>query len=120
MNKNGQVGTIIGMIFLAIFVLAVVGGLVALIVYSINYAYTEGEETITVKTRWTKIVDGTERYRITSTNGQTFVIKDSIVHKQFESASLYANIDEGETYDIKTQGFRFGFLSDFKNIVAYN
>lgn len=116
MNKNGWVGMLFSILGI-LFVVALIGGM---IVYSINYAYTEGKETITVKTRWTKIVDGTERYRITSTDGQTFVIKDSIVHKQFESASLYANIDEGETYDIKTQGFRFGFLSNFKNIVAYN
>lgn len=25
-------------------------------------------------------------------------------------------IDEGKTYRIRTQGFRFGFLSDFKKI----
>lgn len=117
MNKKGYLdgmeifGIIVGLIFVVL--------LIGLVIYGVNYAFTSGEEIITVKTKWTKIVDGTEKYRITSTNGQTFVVKDSLVNKQFESASLYANIDEGETYKLKTQGFRFGFFSDFKNIVGY-
>jgi len=115
MDKKG----LIGMIVVILLMLLVVGFFVGMIIYGCNYVFTSGEETITVKTRWTKIVEGTEKYRITSTNGQTFVIADSIVNEQFESASLYANMDEGVTYNIKTQGFRFGFFSDFKNIVGY-
>ena len=116
MNKNGQVGGVIGMILIGLLVLIIVGCIIAIIAYSVNYANTDGTETITVKTKWTKIIDGTEKYRITATDGQTFVVEDSLFHKQFESASLYANMNEGETYKIRTQGFRFGFLSDFKKI----
>lgn len=115
MNMKGQLGAL-GVILVVLLGFCLIGGLT---VYYFMYVFTSGEETITVKTKWTKIVDGTEKYRITSTNGQTFAIKDSLVNGQFESASLYANMDEDMTYKIKTQGFRCGFMSDFKNIVGY-
>lgn len=36
---------------------------------------------------------------------------------RFDSANLYASLDRGVTYDMKTSGFRVGFFDSFPNII---
>jgi uncharacterized protein (UPF0333 family) len=107
MNKKGLVG-----ILLLIIVIAIL-----MITYPISYAFTSGEETITVKDKWVKYHGSDAKYLVSSEDGQVFEITDSIIRWRFDSSNLYADIDIGNSYSIKTQGWRFAFMSDYKNII---
>lgn len=106
MNKKGLIG-----------ILLVVVVAVLIMTYPISYALTSGEETITVKDKWVKYHGNDAKYLVISEDGQVFEVSDSIIRWRFDSSNLYADIDIGNTYDIKTQGWRFAILSDYKNIL---
>ena len=110
MNKKANTGIII---FLALITLIILVG----IGYSLGYALTVGEETITIKEKWVKYSGDDAKYLISSEDGQVFQITDSILKWRFDSSNLYAYLEQGETYNIDTQGWRFGFLSSYKNII---
>ena len=105
-NKKGLIG------ILLIIVIAVL-----LITYPVSYAFTSGEETITVKDKWVKYHGSDAKYLVSSEDGQVFEITDSIIRWRFDSSNLYADIDVGNSYDISYQGWRFAFMSDYKNII---
>ena len=106
LNKKGLIG------ILLIIVIAVL-----LITYPVSYAFTSGEETITIKDKWVKYHGNDAKYLVSSEDGQVFEITDSIIRWRFDSSNLYADIDVGNSYDIETQGWRFAFMSDYKNIL---
>ena len=106
MNKKGLIGILL-VIIVAVLITA----------YPLSYAFTSGTETITVKEKWIKYQGNDAKYLISSGNGQVFEITDSIIRWRFDSSNLYADLDEGKTYDIKTQGWRFAIMSDYKNIL---
>ena len=108
-NKKGFLGSLI---FIAFVVIVSI-----LVVYSVAYAFTYGEETITIKEKWIKYHGQDAKYLISSDNGQVFQITDSWIKWRFDSSNLYASLDEGVTYRVNTQGWRFAFLSDYKNIL---
>lgn len=89
----------------------------ALLVYGLAYAFTAGAETITIKDKWAKYDGDDAKYLVSSEDGQVFEITDSLFKWRFDSSNLYATLDEGETYRIKTQGWRLGIMSDYKNIL---
>lgn len=106
MNKKGLIG-----------ILLIIVIVVLLITYPVAYAFTSGEETIIVKDKWVKYHGNDAKYLVSSEDGQVFEISDSIVRWRFDSSNLYADIDVGNSYDIKIQGWRFSLLSDYKNIL---
>jgi len=113
MNKKGFFPELligIGLILIALTVLFFVG-------YGLMYALTTGTETITIKEKWVKYHEEDAKYLVSSTNGQVFQITDSIIKWRFDSSNLYSDIEEGDRCDIKTQGWRWGFFSDYKNIL---
>ena len=111
MNKKGLLGLItIALICLVIFVVCVT-------VYSLSYSLTMGEETITIKEKWVKYQGGGAKYLTSSENGQVFQITDSILKWRWDSSDLYASLEENQNCNIKTQGWRFSFFSDYKNIL---
>ena len=112
MNKRGQEGFLIGAgVFIVILlVLGFIG-------YSLMYALTTGSETITIKEKWVKYHGDDAKYLISSTNGQVFQITDTIIKWRWNSSDLYASLDDGQTCQIKTQGWRFPIFSDYKNIL---
>jgi len=111
MKQKAQTGIII--IFFAIIILIILVG----IGYSLGYALTIGEETITIKEKWVKYSGEDAKYLISSTNEQVFQITDTIIKWRWDSSNLYAQLDEGDTCILKTQGWRFPFFSDYKNIL---
>lgn len=56
-------------------------------------------------------------YRVYTDCG-VFEVEDATLRGQFASADLYADIDEGTTYEFTTIGYRVPFLSMFPNIIA--
>jgi len=109
MNKKGVFGAIIFIIILLLFL--------AWPVYKLIYAFMTGEETITIDEKWVKYKGNDAKYLISSEDEQVFQITDSIIKWRWDSSNLYARLDEGKTYEIKTQGFRFPLFSDYKNIL---
>lgn len=116
MNKRGDIEDFMGIaaILFTLFICLLVVGLIA---YSMIYAITTGEETITIKDKWEKYSGGDAKYLLSTTNGQVFQITDTVVKWRFDSSNLYARIDVGDTCKIQTQGWRFPLLSDYKNIL---
>lgn len=102
--------------------MAIVIGMLVLVamVYSWKQAFTTGTETIVIKEKWVKYKGTDAKYLVSSTNGQVFEITDSWVNWRWDSSNTYADLTAGETCLIKTQGFRFPFFSDYKNIIGVN
>lgn len=111
MNKKG----FLFILPLVVIVLVLVS---AVFIYGITYALTEGQETITIKDKWVKYDGDDAKYLISSEDGQVFQITDSLFKWRWDSSNLYAEINEGESCQIETQGWRFGFMSDYKNIIT--
>lgn len=98
------------LILFLILILSIVG-------YSLGYALTTGEETITIKEKWRKSSGDDDKYLVSAEDGQVFQITDSFIKWRFDSSNLYAELDEGDTCAILTQGWRFPLFSDYKNIL---
>lgn len=75
--------------------------------------------TITVEVTDKESVNSgkSHEYRI-YTNQGTFVNADSLYHGKWNSADIQGKIVAGRTYRIKVCGWRFGFLSWFRNILT--
>lgn len=108
-NKKGSI-EIAGFIFVIIIV-------AFFLIYNVAYALTSGDETITIKEKWVKYKNNDAKYLISSTNDQVFQITDTWIRWRFDSSNLYAKLEVNQTCHIKTQGWRFPFFSDYKNIL---
>ncbi len=108
MNNKGYIGVLVTLI-------VILG--ICVVVYGVAYSLTLGNETITIKEKWIKYEGQGAKYLVGSEDGQVFQITDSIIKWRFDSSNLYADLDEGETYTVNTQGWRFAVLSDYKNIL---
>lgn len=77
-------------------------------------------ETHTVEVIKTEIVGNNDHYMIfCKENGKnvTYTLDDSFWHWQWNTSDIYAGIEVGVTYNIRTSGFRIPFLSSYKNII---
>jgi hypothetical protein len=95
----------------------VIGILIALSLISISNALPtdQGPKTITVKEKWTKVVDTKGLYLFSDTNDNVYSIQDTYWHWDFSSADRYAKIVEGRSYQIWLFGVRIPFLSMYEN-----
>ena len=114
MNKKGDIETIT----YGIFIVIIVSFLLFMIVYKLLYAFTTGNESIVIDDKWEKVKGDNAKYLVSSLNGQVFEISDSLFKWRWDSSNLYATIKPGQVCQIETQGWRFGFLSDYKNIMT--
>jgi len=114
MNKKGSLDMLVGIIAIVSLVVLILIG----IGYQILYAVTTGSETITIDEKWQKSVgDDGQKYLVSSTDGEVFEITDTFIKMRFDSSDLYAKLKHGQTCKIITQGWRFPFFSDYKNIL---
>ncbi len=73
------------------------------------------------KERITKVTDGSDQsYYLVYTDVGTFKVEDSIVLFRFNSSDVYGKLYKDSVYNIKTVGFRSGFLSEYPNIIVQN
>mgnify|MGYP003641915783 CR=1 FL=1 len=73
------------------------------------------------KERITKVTDGSDHsYYLVYTDTGTFKVEDSIVLFRFNSSDVYGKLYKDSVYNIKTVGFRSGFLSEYPNIITQN
>ncbi len=88
------------------------------LVYNVIYAFTSGSESITIEEKWVKYKGDKAKYLVSTTNDQVFEISDTWIKGRWDSSNLYAKLKEGQTCKLETQGWRFPFLSDYKNIIT--
>lgn len=72
--------------------------------------------TVTVQEKYVKKSKGLGKYMIIDTNNNTYEITDLIFKSKFNSSDLYAELKEGQTYEIEVTGSRIKWLSCYKNI----
>lgn len=51
-------------------------------------------------------------------NEKVFENTDALFARKFNSSDLYAKIEDGKTYEVKTIGYRIPFLSKYENIMT--
>jgi len=117
LNKKAQYDKIILSVLIILIVIVVIAISIG---YHFFYATSNGTETITIKEKWVKYHGNDAKYLVSSTVGEVYQITDSLIYLRFNSSDLYAYLEPGMTCQIKYQGFRFGFMSDYKNIIEVN
>lgn len=93
--------------------------LIGLLVFIVSIGY-QNEETIecTIEDKWVKRKDKSDIYLVQCDN-EVYQITDLLFKGKFNSSDIYANLKVGNTYEITTTGYRFEFLSMYKNINEY-
>lgn len=81
---------------------------------------TKAEATFTVKEKERICESSTQgsncRYLVYTDNG-VYENTDSLWYWKWDSSDVYGSLDEGKTYKATVYGFRFPFMSWYKNIV---
>lgn len=93
---------------------------IALAVPYFSYQYgTTDERMITVEDR-ERVCDGRRdcRYLIFTDNG-VLENTDSLAHGKFRSSDVYADLEPGARFQVRTYGYRVGILSWYPNIIEY-
>lgn len=93
--------------------------LMGLLIFSVSIGY-QNEEIIecTVEDKWIKRSGKDDMYLVQCDN-EVYQITDLLFKGKFNSSDIYANLKVGKTYEITTTGYRFKFLSMYKNINKY-
>lgn len=101
--------------------LLIVGGAVGW--YYVFMPTTEKVAEITVENKWIKNQpnDNDQIYMVSDINGNVYKIKDDWMpgadYFKWNSSDIYSQLKVGQTYTIKTVGWRTQFLSEYPNIV---
>ena len=102
---------------LGLFVVALIGGGV---IYYIAYSTTYSEDSIVISEKWVDVSGSSGKYLLSSQTGEVFTIKDSLLNGRWDSSNMYARLQPGMTCHIRACGWRFPFLSDYRNILEAN
>lgn len=98
-------------------IIAIIAGIFSFIAYNSEKNYTITVTRVTVKNN-----NNQSKYLVfgDDENGksQVFEITDNWLRFRFDSSDLWGKIKEGETYDIKTIGWRVQFFSWYENIIS--
>lgn len=92
-------------------------------IYTIASYNNTNTYTVTVADKETKKNSDSSKYLVFTKleNGEVkvFEITDALFAWRFNSSDIYAEMDIGETYEIRTIGFRIPFLSTYENIMEF-
>lgn len=102
--------------FTIIFIIVALFG----VTYTCIYAFSGGSTHIIIKEKWVKYHDSDAKYLVSTQGGEVFEISDSWINMRWNSSDLYAYIEPNMSCDVKYQGFRAPFFSDYKNIISAN
>jgi len=80
---------------------------------------TAGTTTITVEeTFMMKGSNEPDTMLIRTTDGDLFMVDDSLLRWEFRSADLWSDMSAGETWEVEHFGWRLGFFSWFPQIYS--
>lgn len=90
-----------------------------LIGWLISIGY-QNPQTITceVKEKWVKNYDRGSAYLVKCDN-TVYKVSDLLFKGKFNSSDIYAALEVGKKYEIKTTGYRIHWLSIYQNINEY-
>jgi hypothetical protein len=88
---------------------------ISLINTTIAMPTDQGPLTITIKEKWTKVINERGLYLFSDTNDNVYSIQDTFWHLDYSSANRYAMIECGSTYRIWLFGVRMPFFSLYEN-----
>lgn len=93
--------------------------LIGLLVFVVLKDY-QNEEMIkcTIEDKWIKR-NGKDDIYLVQCDNEVYQITDLMFKGKFDSSDIYANLKVGNTYKITTTGYRFEYLSMYKNINEY-
>lgn len=111
-NKKAQFDSIKIIVFFII-----IAGILIYLIYNVAYVLSQGDDQLTVKEKWVKYQGRDAKYLVSSTAGEVYEISDSWIFWRWNSSDLYAYLEPGMNCKIHYQGFRFPFMSDYKNIL---
>lgn len=105
-------------VFAAIAILAVIACVGSVILFNFN----DHTVTVTVTDKERIVQNNDSRYLIYTTvenTGETLVLEntDNLLRWKFNSSDLYAELQEGNTYNVTVVGIRLGIFSWYENIV---
>ena len=100
---------------IAIIILIVIIIVSAYIGFKIKYS-NNYEETCQLKEKWVKSTGDNGQKYLVSCGDNVYQITDLLFIGKFNSSDIYAKLEVGKTYKIKTTGYRIGLFNLYKNI----
>lgn len=93
--------------------------LIPLIIITITLGY-QNKQTTTCKIedKWVKNYESDSKYLVKCGN-EVYEVSDLFFIGKFNSSDIYSNLKKNKIYKITTTGYRFPFLSWYKNINSY-
>ena len=105
-------------VFLFGFVVVIIAVTIGVVSVSQMTSVGAAENCIVTDKDRTTNADGVSDMRIYTENCDVLQVGDNLLVGQFDSASVYASIKVGSTYNFETRGSRLPILSMFPNIVG--
>ena len=105
-----------------VFALVALLALIACIGCIILFNFNDHTVTVTVTDKERIVQNNDSRYLIYTTmedTEETLVLEntDNLLRWKFDSSDLYAELEEGKTYDVTVVGIRLGIFSWYENII---
>lgn len=118
-DERGYVSDFFVLLVALVFMLTIVGGILAFVVYTVKgYHHRETHTcTVTSKDRTTRPKGGSDA-RVYTADCGVLQVADAPFVGHFNSADTYAAITPGHRYVFDTLGYRVPWLSDFPNIIS--
>jgi competence protein ComGC len=93
---------------------------VLVIVYVLSIYLTMFEKEITIGQKYVRPAGRSTYYQIVDTEGNSYILGDSVFLLEFNSADDYAIIKEGKKYKVYVYWFRLPLMSWFPKIYKYS
>jgi len=117
LNQNGDIEEFAMGALITAGVLIVVAAIVAGIWVSVYQSTHHTQRTFTVTDKQAVATQGGHEYLI-YTDAGTFKDTDSMINRKYNSSDVYGAIKVNHKYTCDTTGFRFGYTSDYPNIIS--
>lgn len=74
------------------------------------------DSIITIDEKWIKTSGLDMKYLLSDSDGNVYSIEDSIMLWKFDASDRWVKLKAGETYSVRTYGWRINWLSMYPNI----
>lgn len=91
--------------------------LMGLSAYPFFYYSSEDMTEITVKNKERVNYEKSSKYLIYTEDNRVFENTDSALYGKFNSSNLYARLEAGKCYRVRTAGIRDSMFSSYRNII---
>lgn len=105
---------------IAIFIAIIFTGIIICGCWKLTTIEYQNPQTITceIKEKWVKRNGSNDLYLVKCDN-TVYKVSDLLFKGKFNSSDIYAALETGKKYEIKTTGYRIKFLSNYQNINEY-